>query len=72
MGSELVCVFFVDSAKYYLWAYYDCMNDYDNHKVGYYDLFDENGSCLNEGDPYYEFPSYKDIYDFVTEVINVR
>lgn len=71
MGSELVATFYIDQNKYDLWAYYDCMSDYDSRKVSYYDLFDEDGSCLNEGDPYYKFPSYDEVFDFIKEVIKL-
>jgi hypothetical protein len=73
MGSDLVATFYINTCKYNLWAVYDSMDDYDHRRVSFYDLYDEDGHCLNEGDPYYSFPSYDEVYDFIQEVVfNVK
>lgn len=72
MGSELITTYHINSVSYYLWAYYDSIEDYDNHKPSFYDLFDEDGYCLNEGDPYYKFPSYDEVSNFIMRFVDVR
>ncbi len=66
MNNEQVCTFFVNSKKYNLFACYDSHEDYDTLTVSFYDLYNEDGVCLNEGDPFYEFPDWKSIVDFIT------
>lgn len=51
--------------KYYnVYACYDSIEDFDNRKVLFYDLYDCDGNCVNEGDPFYEMPSWREIYEF--------
>lgn len=49
---------------YNVFACYDNMDDYDNRKVSFYDVYEQNGICVNEGDPFYDFPSWQEIYDY--------
>jgi hypothetical protein len=39
------------------------LESYDNRKIDFYDVYTENGECVNEGEPYFEFPSWDDIYN---------
>lgn len=54
----------VDYGIYNVFACYDSMEDYDKRKVSFYDVYDNSGVCVNEGEPFYEFPSWQDIYDY--------
>lgn len=54
----------VPYGTYNVYACYDSMEDYDNRKVAFYDLYDNSGLCVNEGDPLYECPSWQDVYDW--------
>ena len=49
---------------YNVFACYDNMTDYDNRKVDFYDVYDDSGLCVNEGEPFYEFPSWQEIYNY--------
>ena len=33
----------------------------------FWDLFDSNGTCLNEGNAFYERPSRKEVLDFLSQ-----
>ena len=54
----------VEYGVYTVVACYDSMKDYDDRKVAFYDIYDQSGLCVNEGDPFYEFPSWQQIYEF--------
>ncbi len=62
----------VEHGVYEVYAIYETITDRDNRNVSWYDVFDKNGKCVNEGDPFYEMPSWKEIFDFyyMTRVIN--
>lgn len=48
---------------YNVFACYDSMQDYANRIVDFYDVYDESGLCVNEGEPFYDFPSWKEVFD---------
>ena len=47
---------------YNVFACYDSMKDYDERKVDFYDVYEDSGLCVNEGEPYYTMPSWDDVY----------
>ena len=67
-NSELVTTYHIGSSNYYLYACYNSYEDRDTRNVSFYDLYDKFGHCLNEGDPYDTFPTWHEIYDFISEV----
>ena len=54
----------VDYGIYNVFACYDNVEDYENRNVSFYDVYDNSGLCVNEGEPFYELPSWKEIYEF--------
>lgn len=54
----------VDYGVYNVFACYDSIEDYDKRNVAFYDVYDNSGLCVNEGEPFYEFPSWQDIYNY--------
>lgn len=54
----------VDYGTYRIYACYASMEDYDNRKVDFYDVYDSSGNCVNEGEPFYTFPSWQEIYEY--------
>lgn len=54
----------VDYGIYNVFACYDSVEDYENRNVSFYDVYDNSGLCVNEGEPFYELPSWKEIYEF--------
>ena len=53
----------VDYGFYRVFACYDSLNEYDKRKVSFYDIYDSHGNCVNEGEPFYSFPSWQEIYE---------
>jgi hypothetical protein len=39
------------------------MTDRDNRNVSCYDIYDKIGDCLNEDDPWYEIPTWQEVFD---------
>jgi hypothetical protein len=36
----------------------------DKRKVSFYDVYnDKTGLCVNEGDPFYGFPTWQEVFD---------
>ena len=66
--NELIATYVYDSTveygSYRVYACYDSMKDYDERTVAFYDVYESNGVCSNEGEPFYEMPSWKDIYEY--------
>jgi hypothetical protein len=65
--SELIATYIYDNTvqygSYIIYACYDSITDYDNRKVSFYDVYN-SGERVNEGEPFYEMPSWQDIYDY--------
>lgn len=65
--NEHIATYIYDEDKSYgvydIYACYDSMRDYDNRNVSFYDIYDKNGVCVNEGDPFYQFPTWEEIFD---------
>lgn len=49
---------------YNVFACYNSLEDYDNRKVDFYDIYDESGLCVNEGEPFYDMPDWDDVFDW--------
>ena len=66
--NELVAKYVYDQSisfgYYNVYACYDSMEDFDKRNVAFYDVYDSEGNCMNESDPFYSFPSWNEIYDF--------
>jgi hypothetical protein len=53
----------LDYGVYEIYAIYETYSDRDNRNVAWYDVYDKNGVCVNEGNPFYTMPSWKTIFD---------
>lgn len=66
--NELIATYIYDPSveygAYNIYACYDNMKDYDERNVSFYDVYESNGVCVNEGEPFYSMPSWKDIYEY--------
>jgi len=65
--NELVAKYVYDQSisfgYYNVYACYDSVEDFDKRNVVFYDVYDSEGNSMNEGDPFYSFPSWDEIYD---------
>lgn len=62
--NERLATYIMDDVQYGVYACYDSLRDMDNRKVSFYDVYnDRTGAWVNEGDPFYEFPSWQTIFD---------
>ena len=65
--NELVAKYIYDQSiifgYYNVYACYDSMEDFDKREVAFYDVHDSEGNCMNEGDPFYSFPTWNEIYE---------
>jgi hypothetical protein len=61
--NELVATYVMDDVLYDVFACYDSWADMDTRNVSFYDVYNQKtGACVNEGDPFYEFPTWDDIF----------
>ena len=66
MESEIVGTYYIGDQKYYLYGAYKDMtpeNEYD-----FYDIYDSNGICLNEGDPFWEIPPPMEMQEYIQSI----
>ena len=65
--SEHVATYYydmqMDHGMFDIYACYDSHNDYRDRNVSFYDVYDKKGVCVNEGDPFYTFPTWQEIFD---------
>ena len=53
-----------DYGVYDIYACYDSDRDYRNRNVSFYDIYDKKGVCVNEGNAFYTFPMWEEIYKY--------
>ena len=63
MVEQVATYYYSPEVSFNIFACYDSLESYDNRKVDFYDVYTKAGECINEGDPYLEFPSWDDIYN---------
>lgn len=62
--NERVAIYVMDDVEFSVYACYDSWADMDSRHVSFYDVYnDKTGSCVNEGDPFYEFPTWQEVFD---------
>jgi hypothetical protein len=62
--NERVAIYFMDDVPYDVYAIYDSAYDMDNRLVSFYDVYNgKTGECVNEGDPFYTFPTWQEVFD---------
>ena len=65
MGNELVAVYYYGKKKIYVYGCWD--NSTQEVAYDFYDIFDENGTCLNEGCIFFTIPDRAEIQDFINQ-----
>ncbi len=62
--NERVATYIMDDVSYDVYACYDSMRDMDSRDVSFYDVYNNlTGECVNEGDPFYDFPTWQEVFD---------
>ena len=62
--NELVATYVMDDVLYDVFACYDSFDDMDTRNVSFYDVYNQKtGECVNEGEPWYVLPTWKDVFD---------
>lgn len=76
MNSEIVAIYHYDhhtnkpDSTFEILACYDSWEDYDKRNVSHYDIYNKFGVCVNEGDPWYELPSWHNVAKYYRSSIN--
>ena len=58
VGDELVATYHFGKQKIYV---YGCWDKDSTVHYDFYDIYDENGECLNLGEPFYKLPTRKEV-----------
>ena len=62
--NERVATYVMDDVLYDVFACYDSGDDMDTRNVSFYDVYNQKtGECVNEGYPFYEFPTWQEVFD---------
>ena len=62
--NERVATYIMDDVQYDVYACYDSHRAMDERNVSFYDVYNsKTGACVNEGDPFYEFPTWQEVFD---------
>lgn len=59
MQRITLATFFIDGNDYDIDGWFD--EDTPTDGFDFYDIFDKQGTCLNEGEAYYQFPTYDEV-----------
>lgn len=65
MGNQLLAIFYIVQRPIYVYGCWD--EETPEHEFDFYDLYDEEGRCLNEGSPFFESPTWQDVKDFLDQ-----
>jgi len=63
MGNQLMAQYYVLGNVYNIYGRWD--KETPEYEFDFYDIFNEQGYCINEGNPFYTFPSWKKVYEYV-------
>lgn len=66
MENQLVATFFYGPTQREINVYGCADEDTPEGTFDFYDIFDDSGECLNEGNPFYHFPTWFEVGEFVT------
>jgi len=64
MGNELIAIYVYGKTRYYIYGCWD--KETPENIFEFYDVYDVDGNCINEGEPFYELPTREDILEFLT------
>jgi hypothetical protein len=65
MGNEPVAKYRIRGRWYEVVGCWD--KDTPENTFDFYDLYDDAGNCLNEGNPYYQLPTRMEVRDMVEQ-----
>ena len=68
MGNELIAKYYIFGKEYRIFGCWDketLENEFD-----FYDVYNKSGICVNEGEPFWEFPTYNELREYIEEVVN--
>lgn len=68
MGNELVAIYFICGKKYSVFGCWD--NETPEYTFDFYDVHDEDGICINEGEPFWEMPNRAELKEYIEEVLH--
>ena len=61
--NERVATYVMDDVSYDVFACYDSWDDMDTRNVSFYDVYNQKtGECVNEGYPWYVFPTWDEVF----------
>lgn len=66
MGNQLIASIYFNHKVYDVYGCWD--KDTPENKFDFYDIYDEDGFCINEGEPFYTFPTFEDLQDYLEMV----
>lgn len=62
--NERVATYYMDDVSYDVIACYNSIEDMDIRNVDFWDVYNNlTGACVNEGDPFYDFPTWDDVFE---------
>ena len=69
MGNELKATYYILGKQYSIIGCWD--KETPKNEFDFYDVYDKDGTCINEGEPFYEFPTYAELREYIEEVVNI-
>jgi len=65
MGNQLLATYYIQGNIFNIWACWD--KETQENKFDFYDIYDKYGHCINEGNPFYDFPTWAEIKEYLEE-----
>ena len=68
MGNELKATYYILGKTYNIFGCWD--NETPENEFDFYDVCEKDGTCINEGEPFYQFPTYDELREYIEKVVN--
>jgi hypothetical protein len=53
----------LDYGVYEIHAVYETSGDRNRRNVSWYNIYNKSGICINDNDPWYEMPTWQQVFD---------
>ena len=63
MGNQAVGLYWICGQEYTIYGCWD--KDTKENCFDFYDVYNAEGICINEGEPFYKFPTWEELKEYL-------
>ena len=66
MDNQLIASIYLNHKTYDIYGCWD--RETPENKFDFYDVYDEDGFCINEGEHFYTYPTFEILQDYLSQI----